>query len=51
MMHAQMKPERSRPLPSLAPTLMLALKKVKPTITKNMFQKPLRADSGTASRE
>ena len=30
---------------------MLAEKKVKPSMTKNMFQKPFRADVGTASRE
>ena len=48
---AHTKPDRSKPLPSFAPTLILAEKNVNPSITKNICQKPLRADSGTASSE
>ena len=33
-------PFRSSPFPSFAPTLMLAEKKVNPSITKNMLRKP-----------
>ena len=51
MITAQTKPGKSRPFPSLAPTLMLAEKKVKPIMTTNMLQKPLRAVVGTASNE
>ena len=51
MTTAHAKPPRSRPLPSLAPTLMLAEKKVNPIITTNMLQNPFRASDGTASRE
>ncbi len=48
---AHIKPDRSRPFPRLAPTLMLAEKKVKPSIMKNIGQKPFRALEGTLSSE
>lgn len=46
-----MKPDRSSPLPSFAPTLMLAEKNVKPSMMKNIGMNALRADFGTLSRE
>lgn len=51
MRTARTKPERSRPLPRLAPTDILAEKKVKPSIIKNMGQNFFLAVFGTGSRE
>lgn len=51
MTQAAANPFRSSPFPSFAPTLILAEKKVNPSITKNMLRNPFLALSGTASME
>ena len=47
----QRKPDKSSPCASETPVHMLAEKKVKPSMIKNIAAKPLRADAGTASSE
>ena len=46
-----MKSLSSNPMPSLAPTDMLAEKNVNPSITKNIGRNPLRAEAGTRVNE
>ena len=51
MIHAKTNSLKSKPFPSFAPTLILAEKKVNPSMTKNILRKPFLALSGTASNE